>query len=171
MIFDTWDDVLRVFIMGASAYIALIAILRLSGKRTLAKMSAFDLVVTVALGSTLATILLSGDVALLEGMTAFLTLVALQYIIAALSVRSRLIERIAKSDPRQLLMDGVIDVEALKRERVTREEVMCAIRSNGFGDITDIASVVLETDGSFSVISQDRAGARSALPSTDRSGT
>jgi uncharacterized membrane protein YcaP (DUF421 family) len=171
MIFDTWDDLLRVLLMGASAYFALIAILRLSGKRTLAKMSAFDLVVTVALGSTLATILLSRDVALLEGMTALLTLVALQYLIAALSVRWRLIERIAKSDPRPLLRDGVIDARALKRERVTREEVLCAIRSNGFGDIADIAAVVLETDGSFSVVSHDRAGARSALPQIDVSET
>ncbi len=166
MIFDTWDGVFRVLLMGAAAYIALIGILRLSGKRTLAKMSAFDLVVTVALGSTLATILLSPDVALLEGMTALLTLVALQYAIAALSVRWRFAERLAKSDPRALLTNGVIDAEALKRERVTQGEVLCAIRSHGFGDIADIAAVVLETDGSFSVVSRDRAGARSALPST-----
>lgn len=164
MIFDTWDEVLRVLFLGASAYIALIAILRFSGKRTLAKMSAFDLVVTVALGSTLATILLSRDVALVEGATALMTLVVLQYAIAALAVRWRFAERLAKSDPRTLLKDGVIDTEALKRERVTRDEVLCAIRSQGFGDIADIASVVLETDGSFSVVSRARAGTRSALP-------
>jgi uncharacterized membrane protein YcaP (DUF421 family) len=63
-----------------------------------------------------------------------------------------------------LLRDGVIDAEALKRERVTHDEVLCAIRSHGFGDIADIAAVVLETDGSFSVVSRDRAGSRSALP-------
>ncbi len=164
MFFDTWDGVLRVLLMGATAYIALIGLLRLSGKRTLAKMSAFDLVVTVALGSTLATILLSREVALLEGVMAVVTLVVLQYAIAALSVRWRLAERLAKSDPRPLLTDGVIDAEALKRERVTEQEVLCAIRSHGFGDIADIAAVVIETDGSFSVVARERAGARSALP-------
>lgn len=97
---------------GAAAHIALIGILRLSGKRTLAKMRAFDLVVGVALGSTLATILLSRDVARLEGMTAVLTLVALQYAIAALSVRWRFAERLVKSDPQPLLTNGVIDAES-----------------------------------------------------------
>jgi uncharacterized membrane protein YcaP (DUF421 family) len=112
MILDTWDDVFRVLLMGAAGYIALIGIFRLSGKRPLAKMSAFDLVVTVALGSTLATILLSRDVAPLEGMTAVLMLVALQYAIAALSVRWRFAERLLKSDPQPLLTNGVIDAEA-----------------------------------------------------------
>ena len=61
------SDLWRIVIIGALIYPALIAILRLSGKRTLAKLNAFDLTVTVALGSTLATIPLSRDVALLEG--------------------------------------------------------------------------------------------------------
>jgi hypothetical protein len=66
---------------------ALIAVLRWSGKRTLAKMNAFDLIVTVTLGSTLATILLSRDVALLEGLTALVLLVVLQLAASWLSVR------------------------------------------------------------------------------------
>jgi uncharacterized membrane protein YcaP (DUF421 family) len=63
MWFDTWSDVLRVLAVGAAAYGALVPPLRVSGKRTLAKLNAFDWVVSVALGSTLATILLSSDVA------------------------------------------------------------------------------------------------------------
>lgn len=167
MLFDGWDGLLRVLLMGALAYCAIIAILRISGKRTLAKMSAFDLVVTVALGSILATILLSQDVALAEGITAFLVLVLLQYAIAALSVRFNAVEKLAKADARYLLLDGVIDREALRQERVTREEVLCAIRSNGIGDLDDVAAVFLETDGTFSVVSKSAAGARTAFP--DRS--
>lgn len=164
MFFNNWHDVLRVLLMGASAYLALIAILRLSGKRTLAKMNAFDLVVTVALGSTLATILLTRDVALVEGIAAFLVLVILQYAIAKASVHWKWVERLAKSNPRLLLKNGAIDREALRRERVTREEILCAVRSTGLGDLSYVAAVVLETDGSFSVISRERAGSRSALP-------
>lgn len=164
MIFDNWDAIGRIVLLGASAYAALIILLRASGKRTLAKMSAFDLVVTVALGSTLATILLSRDVALAEGVAAFLTLVVLQFIIASLAARSRFAERLAKSAPRLLLLDGRIDEEALRRERVTRADLLFAVRSKGFGDIADIAAIVLEADGSLSVIARDSAGARSALP-------
>ena len=168
MLFDTWEGLLRVVVMGGSAYVALITILRISGKRTLAKMNAFDLVVTVALGSTFATILLSRDVALAEGVVAFVVLVLLQYIIAALSVRFDVVENLAKSEARCLLVDGVIDGAALLRERVTREEVLCAVRSAGLGDLDDVAAVVLETDGTFSVVSRDRARSRSALPELAR---
>jgi hypothetical protein len=67
MLFRSWSDVGRVLAMSLLVYPTLVLVLRVSGKRTLAKMNAFDLVVTVALGSTLATILLSADVSRVEG--------------------------------------------------------------------------------------------------------
>lgn len=63
MFFDSWSGPLRVVFLGLCAYLTLVVALRPSGKRALAKMNAFDLVVTVALGSTLATVLLTSDVA------------------------------------------------------------------------------------------------------------
>jgi len=69
MFFNDWDDLGRVVAAGVLACIGLIVLLRVSGKRTLAKINAFDLVVTVALGSILATILLTKDVALAGGFT------------------------------------------------------------------------------------------------------
>lgn len=165
MFFDNGFGLLRVIVVGIAAYVALIAMLRISGKRTLAKMNAFDLVVTVALGSTLATVLLTSNVALLEGLLGLALLVLMQFIIASLSARFGLVERLAKSSPRMLLVNGRIDHDALRRERVTRDEVLAAVRSAGSGDLADIAAVVLETNGTLSVIERDKAGDRSALPS------
>lgn len=164
MIFDSWAELLRVMTLGAAAYLALVTTLRISGKRTLAKMNAFDLVVTVALGSTLATILLSKDVALAEGVVGFLVLVGLQYLIAAMSVRFSWVENLAKSEPKALLHNGVPDEAALRHERVTQEELLSAVRAAGFGGLDLVAAVVLETDGSFSVVSMDKVGSRSAIP-------
>ena len=65
----------------------LLLLLRVSGKRTLTRMNAFDLVVTVALGSTLATVLLTKSVALADGLVAFAVLILLQYGLTWLSVR------------------------------------------------------------------------------------
>ena len=70
MLFDSWAGLGRVLLVGTLAYVALVLLLRISGKRTLSKLNAFDLVVTVALGSTLATVLLSKTVALAEGVLA-----------------------------------------------------------------------------------------------------
>ena len=82
MLFGGWSDVARTLIVGTLAYAALIATLRVSGKRTLAKLNAFDLVVTVALGSTLASVLTSSSVALAQGVTAFVTLIGLQFVVS-----------------------------------------------------------------------------------------
>ena len=152
MFFSSWAGPGRVLIVGVLAYIGLIVLLRLSGKRTLAKMNAFDFVVTVALGSTLATVLLSKDVALMEGLVAFATLIALQFVIAWLSVRSRMISGFVKFEPSLLLYRGHFLRETLRRERVTEGEVRSAARQGGYGDLTAIEAIILETDGTFSVI-------------------
>ena len=81
-------------------------LLRVSGKRTLTKMNAFDLVVTVALGSTLATVLLTKSVALAEGLTAFVLLIFLQFVLTWLFVRSQAASRLVKSEPTLLAYQG-----------------------------------------------------------------
>ena len=82
MWFDSWSDIARVLAVGTAAYATVVVVLRLSGKRTLSKLNAFDLVVSVALGSTLATILLNSDVSWAEGATALALLAALQFVVA-----------------------------------------------------------------------------------------
>ena len=106
MLFDSWTGLGQVVGTGVVAYGALVLVLRLSGPRTLAKMNAFDFVVTVALGSTLATVLLSRDVALAEGLVAFGLLVSLQFAVTWLSVRSATVNRLVKSEPTLLLYRG-----------------------------------------------------------------
>lgn len=152
MVFQGWSGIARTIVVGTLAYAFLVLSLRVSGKRTLAKLNAFDLVVTVALGSTLATILLSEDVALAEGVTAFVLLIALQYGVTFLSVRSKPFSRALRSEPTLLLRDGEPLADAMRRARVTREELETVVRSGGRRGFGGIAAVILESDGSFSVI-------------------
>ncbi|WP_046861660.1 DUF421 domain-containing protein [Microvirga massiliensis] len=152
MFFDTWSGLGRVLVVGTIAYVALVAILRVSGKRTLTKLNAFDLVVTVALGSTLATVLLSKSVALADGVLALALLVFLQFAITWLSVRSSGFQALVKSEPTLIMHQGRFLDGAMRTQRITREEVMAALRSNGVADAAAIAAVVLETDGSIAVI-------------------
>jgi uncharacterized membrane protein YcaP (DUF421 family) len=154
--FDTWAGLGRVLIAGSLAYFALIVILRISGKRTLSKFNAFDLVVTVALGSTLATVLLSKDVALAEGVVALCLLASLQYAIAWLSVRSERFQSLVKSEPTLLVHNGRFLQRAMRQQRVGREEIMAALRESDLSSPAEAHGVVLETDGSISVT---RAGA------------
>ena len=158
MRFLTDDPVvfLRTVVVGALAYLALIAILRVSGKRTLSQMNAFDFIVTVALGSTLATILLSRDVSLVQGVLALLVLVGLQFAITWSSVRWPAVSRLAKSEPTVLVLRGTPLREAMRRERVVKTELEAAVRESGHANIDDVALVVLETDGSFSVVGDEK---------------
>jgi uncharacterized membrane protein YcaP (DUF421 family) len=163
MWFDTWSDVLRVALVGPASYAVLVVVLRVSGKRTLAKLNAFDLVVTVALGSTLATIFLSKDVSWAEGVAAFLVLALLQYVVAATTARLPAARTVVTSGPTLVLRDGQLLEQAIRQQRLTDSEVRQAIRATGIGDVTAVAAVVLESDGTLSVISRDSAGDGSAL--------
>ena len=152
MLIDSAAGLIRVLVVGLVANASLVVFVRISGKRTLSKMNAFDLVVTVALGSTLATVILSKDVALAEGLLALALLIALQWIVAWASSRSKRISRLVKSEPQVVYHHGSMIEAALLRERVTSEEIAAAARNSGYADLDQVATVVLETDGSFSVI-------------------
>lgn len=153
MFFDDLSGLVRVAVLGVTAYIAIVLLIRITGKRTLSKMNAFDFVVTIALGSMLATILLSKDVPLLEGVFALFILMALQYAVTWTSIRSPRFRSWIKAEPRTLLCDGVFIENAMRRERVTRDEIMAALRKAGHDDPTRMRLVTLETDGSISVVS------------------
>ena len=115
MFFDNWIGILRILVVGPLAYAGLVLMLRLSGNRTLSKMNAFDLIVTVALGSTLATVLLTKDVALVEGLTGFAVLILLQWLVAKLSVKWQTLHRMINAEPKLLLLHGKLLREAMFR--------------------------------------------------------
>ncbi|HEX2138374.1 MAG TPA: YetF domain-containing protein [Woeseiaceae bacterium] len=162
LFFGGWGDLLRTLLIGVLAYILLVVFLRLTGRRTLSKMNAFDLVVTVALGSTLATILLNKDVALAEGALAFALLIGMQFVVTWSSVRAGWVRRLVTGEPQLLLYRGAFLPEAMQGARVTRDEVRAAVRAAGFPELAGAEAVVLETDGSFSVVRHgDGAGASS----------
>ena len=150
--FNSWDELVRTLVVGVVGYVALIAFLRISGSRTLSKMNAFDLVVTVSLGSTLATMLLSKDITLAQGTFAFALLIGLQFIVTWSSVRVNLIRRLVTGEPRLLFYQGEFLAGTLRQTRVTDAEIRSAIRAAGLLSLADAEAVVLETDGSFSVV-------------------
>lgn len=150
--FDSWESILRTLIITILAYLSMIFMLRISGKRTLSKMNAFDFIVTIALGSSFATVALNKNVPLAEGALVFFLLIFLQLMITWLSVRIRKIKRIVTSQPTLILYKGEVFHEILKKERITIEELNMAARKKGMSQFKDIEAVVLETTGDITVI-------------------
>jgi uncharacterized membrane protein YcaP (DUF421 family) len=163
MFFDNWVDLIRILTIGVSAYVVLIFLLLVSGKRTLSKWNAFDFIVTIALGSTLATVIMSKDVSLVEGVVGLGLLIGLQFIVTWLAVRVKWVKNLIKAEPTMLLSQGQFLPVAMRQQRVSEEEIRAAIRGTGSASIEEIEAVVLETDGSMSVIKKSPNNSRSAL--------
>ncbi len=159
--FDNWDSIIRLLVIGVLAYVALVLLLRVSGKRTLSKMNAFDFVVTVALGSTLATVLLNKNITLSEGVLAFALLIFLQYLITWLSVRYKAVSRLVKSEPTLLVYQGRFLKKAMKQERITADELLAVMRQNNVTGVEEADAIVMETDGTFTII---RTAGRKDIP-------
>ena len=151
MLYQGWPGLVRTLFVGVLAYASLVLFLRISGKRTLAKLNAFDLVVTVALGSTLSAILLQELVALSEGAAALALLILMQFIVTSLSVRYPSFAEAVRSEPSLLVRNGQFCWDAMRRERITADETLSAIRAAGGLAVEEATSVILESDGTLSV--------------------
>lgn len=170
LFFNDWESMARILIQTLLAYLCMIFFLRITGKRTLSKMNAFDFVITIALGSTLATMALSKNVAVLEGAMAIFLLIGMQYLITWLSVRQKVVKNLITSQPRMLLYKGEILDHAVKKERVTLEDLHLAARSNGASSLKDIEVIILETTGKITVIPTIRSAEEDALENVVKKG-
>lgn len=152
LFFNGWTGPIRTLVIGVFAYAMLVIFLRISGNRTLSKMNAFDFLVTVALGSTLASVLLTKDVSLLQGGAAFALLIGLQFAVTWSSVRWPWMRKAVTGEPVLLALDGQFLADAMRRSRVTETELRAAVREAGLPAIGTSKAIVLETDGTFSVV-------------------
>lgn len=143
MFFDSWIGLGRVVVTGVLGYAAMVVLLRMSGKRTLTKLNAFDLVVTVAFGSTLSALLLDKNIALAEGVVAIATLVFLQFAIAWASVRARWVSQLVKSEPTLLAYKGEFIDKTMRAQRVTEAEALAALRAHQLSGVEDALALVL----------------------------
>jgi uncharacterized membrane protein YcaP (DUF421 family) len=162
--FDGWQPIVRIVVVGTLGYVALITLLRVSGKRTLAQLNSFDFIITVALGASFGRILTARTVPLAEAVVAFALLVLLQYAVSVGHVRWRWFARTIAARPSLVAYDGHSIPDALRRERLTEAELQTAIRKQGYGSLEHTVAVVLESDGHLTVIGQAELGDASAVP-------
>ena len=162
MLFDSWTSLGKTLLAVLITYPLLILVLRIGGKRTLSKMNAFDFVVTVAIGSLVASTVLTGT-PVANGVAAVALLVALQTAVTWLSVRSNGFEALVKSRPTLVFHGGRFMEDAMRNERVTREEIRTALRTGGVSQVEGVSAVVLESDGTFSVMEAVKSGKAEAL--------
>lgn len=152
MVFDGWAPVGRTLLLGTLGYVGLVILLRISGKRSLSKMNAFDFVVTVAFGSTLAAMLTSRQVSLIQGLFALGLLILLQLVCTYLSVRLPWFRRLIKAQPTLVFFKGEFLADAMRQQRITEQDILAAMRQQHSVDPHSVDAVILETEGSLSVL-------------------
>ena len=151
--FDGWGNIVSILICAPLLYLAVIGFIRLSGKRSTSQMNNFDWIVTVAMGSLVASCLVLEDVTLVEALFAIGALMALQYVFTFGAARLEWVEQLIKSKPAMLYNNGYCS-DAMSAERITESEVTAAIRENGFASLDQVRWIILESDASFSVVAK-----------------
>lgn len=147
-----YEPLLRVVVVGSITYLGIILLLRVTGKRTLATMNMFDFIVTVAIGSAYGRILTAKQVSIAEALVTFALLVSLQYIVSFFEVRSKAFSNLITSEPTLLYYQGSFLDRNLRRERISKDDLLGTVRQNNIGNLDEVEAIVLETNGSVSVI-------------------
>lgn len=152
---NLWSSWLRVGEIAANAllfYILIIVMVRIVGKRTTSEFNNFDWIINVAVGSLAASGVLLRNVATLDAITAIAVLAACQYVTTRLVLRSKTAADVVKAEPTLLTHKGEYLRDAMARTRISEEEIKTALRAAGITANADANWVVLETNGTMSVI-------------------
>jgi len=156
LFFNGWTPLIHVAVVGVAAYLFLVLMLRLSGKRTLSRMNGYDMVVTMALGSILTKAMLTADQSLAESLLAIFLLIAFQVAVSAASLRWPWVRKLTSAEPAVLYHDGHFAEGTLRRERVCRDEVVSAIHQKGMSDLSQVDAVILGANGELCVLVKDQ---------------
>lgn len=133
-------------------YFALVAAVRIMGKREVANLAPTDLVVAILLADLAVIPIESGDVPILMGLIPIATIAVLQILLSYTSLKNLFVRQVFDGTHTVMIRGGKIDVQAMRSNRYTLDELMTHLREKGFPDLADVEFAVLETDGEMSVI-------------------
>lgn len=143
-----WEFILRAVV----AYVVVLGMVRLSGKRPLGQITPFDVLLVVLLGNAVQNALLGTDTSLGGGLLLAATLILLNYGVGWVSTRSRRIERLVEGEPVVIARDGRLFDAVLRREQVTRADFEAAMRQQGGLGVEDVELALLEINGHITII-------------------
>lgn len=142
-----WELLLR----GAAVYLMVLLLLRLSGKRQVGDLTPFDLVLLLLISEGASNAIRADENSLTGAALAIAAMLAVNWAMSRLGVRSKRFDRLVEGRPRFLIRNGLVDYDALKREAITHNDLLIALRQHDCFSPHEAAYAVLETDGSISV--------------------
>lgn len=156
LFFESWQEIWRILISAPIMYTAIVIFVRISGKRSTSQMNNFDWIVTVAMGSIASASIVAKDVTIADGLAAIAILLLLQFILTKVSVYSDTFAKLVRAEPTIVFFQGEFQTAAMQRERITRAEILAALRENGVQNLDVVEAVVLESDAKLSVLRHEK---------------
>ena len=141
----------ELIVRACVVYVLIFALLRIFGKKHVGQMSPFDLVVLLLLSESVQNALIADEKSLTGGIIVATTLVGLSGLIGHLVWRSKPLSRVLDGTPTILVRNGHVRNDALKREKVTRSELMEALRQQGCTSLLKVRYAILENDGNITI--------------------
>jgi uncharacterized membrane protein YcaP (DUF421 family) len=161
----SWDTVGFVAASTLAMYVTLLVAIRIAGRRTVTQLSAFDVIVTVALGTLLSSTVVSAEPSYAQATTAIATLLVLQVLVAAVRRRSQVAQRLLEFEPEVVVRDGELHLPTgLLTSQLSEGELRSRLRQHGIFDDEPLAVVVLEPSGRISVSRRLDRDAAALLP-------
>lgn len=154
LFFDNMDKLGRIVLTAALVYILIVLVTKISGKRSTSQLNNFDWIVTVMIGSLGASTILLEDIPFIEGGSAIVVLYVLQFLVTKYASISPQFSSIILSEPRIVFYQGQYLPEAMRAERLTRQEMECAMRAEGVHSLSDIEAIVFESDAKLTIITK-----------------
>jgi uncharacterized membrane protein YcaP (DUF421 family) len=158
-----WSDILQPdvsilekVVRPVLVYLFLVIGLRLAGKRELAQLNPFDLVVLLTLSNTVQNAIIGSDNSVTGGLIGASTLLLVNYFVVRFFYRHERLERLVVGDPEVLIENGEVKFDILDKELITRTELEAAARKQGFESLDEVNRAVLEPGGTFTFIGKRR---------------
>ncbi|SJN27796.1 MULTISPECIES: DUF421 domain-containing protein [Psychrobacter] len=152
LFFDNIDKLGRIVLTTAMIYVLIVLVTKVSGKRSTSQLNNFDWVVTVMIGSLGASTILLKNVPFVEGASSILVLYLLQFLVTKYASISPQFSSFILSEPRIVFYQGQFLPDAMRDERLTRQEIECAMRSDGINSFDEVEAIVFESDAKLTII-------------------
>jgi uncharacterized membrane protein YcaP (DUF421 family) len=139
-------------IRAVIVYAFLLVAIRIFGRRELGQLTAFDIIVLLTLSNILQNSMIGNDNSVTGGMVGASVLLSANFILAFVVSRRSHVERIIEGEPRILIHDGKLQTEQIRREMLTEQDLMSAVRREGLERFEDVHLCISEPNGMISVI-------------------
>jgi uncharacterized membrane protein YcaP (DUF421 family) len=158
-----WDKTIRTLVV----YVVILALLRVAGKRQLAQLNSFDLVVLLLLSNVVQNAIIGNETSLAGGLLGAVILIGANYGLVLLSFRRPRVNRLLQGTSTTLYDDGHVREESLRHELMTREELVAALRRQGM-ELEDVEQVALTPEGTFDASPKPKPGIDDVLAALQR---